>query len=427
MALFRCLSPSADSLKERDLRSELQQAKAQLAEAKITIADLKQGAALRDSGEHDRIGTAVAAAPAAPTKTSVGVQAKPLYESRIPRPDETGAVKFSAPGSLGAAAAAATGLRVSMTDASTEAGCGIGSSNSTPQSPSAGGIAGAAAIGRSPSRNARAPLPKSRIPASPSPDLLAVRRTQSAKHSSTPGAPAASSEQDNNNSNQQQDDNQQQQQPTPHPTRSSGGDSSHCSSDGGAAAASSSLARAEFLQNRLKVEEAFRLSLESELQELRFRNAGLQTQVRVHVCVHVGQVCMHVRCAFGCVCVHMCVLTRPPPTLCLRHEVDHSRTCLLFIPCCVNSHNLTQVLTLQTKLERSVEAQVDELSAIERLRKGAAAAAVGSGGSGSSANAGDSSRVGPYEEALAELAAMSKKLEASEANRTGEKGGGHRV
>jgi hypothetical protein len=107
----------------------------------------------------------------------------------------------------------------------------------------------------------------------------------------------------------------------------------------GALAESSHQARADLLANQLKVAEAFRQSLESELRDLRFKAAGLQTQV----------------------------------------------------------------LTLQTKLERSVEAQVDELNQIEKLRKGA----------GSTDSRG-------YEEALAQLAMLKKKLETSEADRIGE-------
>jgi hypothetical protein len=116
------------------------------------------------------------------------------------------------------------------------------------------------------------------------------------------------------------------------------------SAEAGALAEASSQARADLLSNQLKVAEAFRQSLESELRDLRFKNAGLQTQV----------------------------------------------------------------LTLQTKLERAVEAQVDELDRMQRLRKAA-------GGTPDSRG---------YEEALAQVADLEHKLEVAEADKTGRVGGG---
>jgi hypothetical protein len=66
-----------------------------------------------------------------------------------------------------------------------------------------------------------------------------------------------------------------------------------------------------------------------------------------------------------------------------------------------------QVLTLQTKLEKAMQAQVDELDKIEKLRKG-----------GGSADNKD------YEAALAELAALKRKLQEIEADKTGGKAEG---
>jgi hypothetical protein len=240
-------------MREKDLHYELRQVKAQLAEAKITIADLKEGGALEG-----RIGTSVA-----PTKTSVAVQAKPPVEceSRIPRHDDGPALRPSAHSTP----------RVSMHDVCVSTSAVAGAGNAPPSPGALRSPKGC--VPRSPKAGKSSPSPtrsmwKSRIPASPSPD--GIRRSQSARHAAAAAAAApAAPEADL-------------------PARtlaehlsSDGGCSSQTSSDAGAsaAAASSSQARAEFLSNQLKVAEAFRQSLEGELRDLRFKNAGLQTQV----------------------------------------------------------------------------------------------------------------------------------------------------
>lgn len=306
-------------MKEKELRSELRQVKAQLAEAKITIADLKQGAALSSD---DRIGTA-------PMMTSVAVQAKPPVEceSRIPRPDDSATPKVSVAGR----SSSFSTPRVSVTDAATgipatAGGAAAPVSPGAPRSPQAGF--------KSPTPGSSSPargILRSRIPASPSPEPL--RRSQSCKSkpTTTGGAtvagaaasPAASSA-----------------AAAPDAAAAAPESPSEAGAAAGAFAASSSQARADFLSNQLKVAEAFRQSLESELREVRFKNSALQTQV----------------------------------------------------------------LALQTKLERSMEAQVDEIAKYEKLRKGA----------GSADSRG-------YEEALGELAALRRKLEAIEADKTGER------
>lgn len=252
MGLLKCLSPRASNSKEGTLRCELQQVKAQLAEAKITIADLKQGAAI-----DGRISTSIT-----PSTCSVAVQAKPPVEceSRIPRPDEVPAVKSTGTGPT---------PRVSVNDVSIGTSAAP-NSREPPVSPGAlrspkGGFA-------SPTRG----LFKSRIPPSPSPE--GPRRSHSLRQSGVStasaapstagvvGAPitlAAALEAAEGGSNLEAVPN------------------SHSSSDAGAGALaeSSSQARADFLANQLKIADAFRQSLESELRDLRFKNAGLQTQV----------------------------------------------------------------------------------------------------------------------------------------------------
>jgi hypothetical protein len=254
MGLLKCLSPRASNSKEGTLRCELQQVKAQLAEAKITIADLKQGAAI-----DGRIGTSIT-----PSTCSVAVQAKPPVEceSRIPRPDEVPAVKSTGTGPT---------PRVSVNDVSIGTSA-VPNSREPPVSPGAlrspkGGFA-------SPTRG----MFKSRIPPSPSPE--GPRRSHSLRQSGvstasaapstagtgaagTPITLAAALEAAEVGSNLEAVPN------------------SHSSSDAGAGALaeSSSQARADFLANQLKIADAFRQSLESELRDLRFKNAGLQTQV----------------------------------------------------------------------------------------------------------------------------------------------------
>lgn len=279
------------------MRRELRLVKAQLAEAKITIADLKQG-----SGCGDRIGTSVA-----PTKHSVAVQAKPPVEceSRIPRPEET-----TAPGPKPSAAGTATARQLNASQVSTS-DVSLGSS---PEAP--GGST--APVSSTPSARSMA---RSRIPASPSPEAAAMCRSTSARqHAST-------------------------LVPCQHTEDAACGPSSNTSSEAGACAEAgalaeaSSQARADLLANQLKVAEAFRQSLESELRNVRFKNAGLQTRV----------------------------------------------------------------LTLQTKLERAVEAQVDELDRMQKLRKAA-------GGTPDSRG---------YEEALTQMAVLERKLEVADADKTG--------
>jgi len=318
MGLLKCLSPRSNSMKEKELRSELRQVKAQLAEAKITIADLKQGAALSSD---DRIGTA-------PMMTSVAVQAKPPVEceSRIPRPDDSATPKVSVAGR----SSSFSTPRVSVTDAATGKPATAGGA-AAPVSP--GAPRSLQAGFKSPTPGSSSPtrgILRSRIPASPSPEPL--RRSQSCKSkpTTTGGAAAGAA-------------------PSPAAPSTAADTAAAASpestSEAGAAgafAASSSQARADFLSNQLKVAEAFRQSLESELRDVRFKNSALQTQV----------------------------------------------------------------LALQTKLERSMEAQVDEIAKYEKLRKGA----------GSADSRG-------YEEALGELAALRRKLEALEADRTGEREG----
>jgi hypothetical protein len=260
MGLLKCLSPRASSMKEKDLNYELRQVKAQLAEAKITIADLKEGHAYEG-----RIGTSIAA-----TKTSVAVQAKPPVEceSRIPRPDETSALKPSAHNTP----------RVSLHDVCVGTSATSGAGNPPPSPGSLRGPKGG--VPRSPKASNPSPSPtrsmwKSRIPASPSPD--GVRRSQSARRPAAPPAAAAPCAPGHTDT---ADAGLLTGTLADHLTEDNG-PSSQTSSDAGAsaAAASSSQARAEFLSNQLKVAEAFRQSLESELRDLRFKNAGLQTQV----------------------------------------------------------------------------------------------------------------------------------------------------
>lgn len=310
MGLLRCLSPGASSMKEREAKNELRQVKAQLAAAKITIADLKQGATCGES----RIGTGVA-----PTMTSVAVQAKPPVEceSRIPRPDETGPLK---PSAAGAGSKFSTPC-VSVNDTSVGTSA-VAAGSTVPISP--GALQSPGVAGSSPSRS----MFRSRIPPSPSPE--AMRRTNSARQSA-PAAPFGTA----TLTAAAGTDTAEDAAFAPRPMTTS--EAGACAA--GALAESSHQARADLLANQLKVAEAFRQSLESELRDLRFKHAGLQTQV----------------------------------------------------------------LTLQTKLERSVEAQVDELDKIEKLRKGA----------GSTDSRG-------YEEALAQLAVLKRKLATTEADRIGE-------
>lgn len=279
------------------MRRELRLVKAQLAEAKITIADLKQG-----SGCGDRIGTSVA-----PTKHSVAVQAKPPVEceSRIPRPEET-----TAPGKL-SAAGMATARRLNASQVSTS-DVSLGS----PAAPAGS----TAPVTSAPSARSMA---RSRIPASPSPDAAAMRRSTSARQ---PASTLAAATED----------------AACGPSSNTSSEAGACA-EAGALAEASSQARADLLANQLKVAEAFRQSLETELRDLRFKNAGLQTQV----------------------------------------------------------------LTLQTKLERAVESQVDELDRMQKLRKAA-------GGTPDSRG---------YEEVLAQMAVLERKLEVAEAAKTGGVGG----
>lgn len=110
-----------------------------------------------------------------------------------------------------------------------------------------------------------------------------------------------------------------------------------------ALAASSHAQRADLLAHQLKVTEAFRQSLESELRDVRYEKVALQNEV----------------------------------------------------------------LGLQTRLEKSLGAQVHEIDKLQRLRKGVAA---GGGGSGSA----------DYEGLLEQLSEMQQQLADSEAARTGE-------
>lgn len=99
----------------------------------------------------------------------------------------------------------------------------------------------------------------------------------------------------------------------------------------------------------------------------------------LHACMYV----LHARMCPACMCPDAC-----------QHYLASMSSCM-------------QVLTLQTKLEKAMQAQVDELDKIEKLRKG-----------GGSADNKD------YEAALAELAALKRKLQEIEADKTGGKAEG---
>jgi hypothetical protein len=270
---------------------EVKDLKAQLADAKVKLAGLVDGAAHSSSSSEDRIGTEVAhETPHVTSTASVAVQAKPPVEveSRIPRTS----TNSGGSSSMGEEAAVhVTAARVPSR---------LGASTSSSSSSQRGAKL---APGSSPARGSAS---KSRIPPSPAKPARTTPRTYPRATKAAAAAAGTATQQ------------------TP--------------SEAGAAAftASSRMQRADWLASQLKVAEAFRSSLEGELRDARFENVTLQTQV----------------------------------------------------------------LSLQSKLERALGAHVLELDTRQALRRG-------SGG-------------GHYEAALAALAAVQTQLADSESARAGD-------